>query len=275
MARNIKTTGPKTARLVAALYDEGKTIFSVEDAAKILGAPKAIVSNLLGKAQARGVVTRLRRGTYILVPSVMGSETLYAGDPLLVADRLMENRPHYLSHGTAMAVHNMTTQPRIVVIVSCVDPPARSIVAQGTEIRVTSIPQTEFFGTKQHWIDSGVGVTVSDIERTVVDCLRRPDLCGGYIEIDRGSWMKRDDIDVDRLVDYAIRLGVGAVCARLGYLLDSCSMGTDVHRDELQRHLRTTYNLLDPSMPTEGRYMARWKLRLNVGQDEIEATRSS
>jgi predicted transcriptional regulator of viral defense system len=275
MKYNMKTLGPKTAKLVATLYDEGKTLFSVNDAARILGDPTAIVSNLLGKAQARGVVTRLRRGTYILVPSAMGSETLYAGDPLLVADRLMEDRPHYLSHGTAMAVHGMTTQPRIVVIVSCVDPPARSIVAQGAEIRVTSIPESEIFGTKRHWLDSGVSVTVSDIERTVVDCLRRPDLCGGYIEVDRGSWMKRDDIDVDRLVEYAVRLGIGAVCARLGYLLDSCSLGTDVHREALRRHLRTTYNLLDPSMPAEGRYMARWKLRLNVGQDEIEATRST
>ncbi len=275
MTYNIKTLGPQTAKLVAALYDEGKTVFSVADAVAILGTSAVIVSNLLGKAQARGVVTRLRRGTYILVPPNMGSEMVYAGDPLLVADRLMEDRPHYLSHGTAMAVHGMTTQPRILVTVSCVHPPARSITAQGTEIRVTSIPETEVFGTMRHWIESGTSVWVSDMERTVIDCLRRPDLCGGYIEIDRGTWMRRDDLDPDKLVAYAIRLGVGAVCTRLGYLLDSCDLGTDAHREELGRFVRTTYNLLDPSMPAEGSYMARWKLRLNVGQDEIEASRGT
>ena len=87
--------------------------------------------------------------------------------------------------------------------------------------------------------------------------------------------MRRDDLDPDKLVAYAIRLGVGAVCTRLGYLLDSCDMGTHLHREELGRFVKTTYNLLDPSMPAEGSYMARWKLRLNVGQDEIEASRST
>jgi len=33
--------------------------------------------------------------------------------------------------------------------------------------------------------------------------------------------MRRDDIDSGKLVDYALRLSVGAVIRRLGYLLET------------------------------------------------------
>lgn len=271
----MKTLGPQTAKLVTALQDENRTIFTVDDAVRILGTPRNLTSNMLGKAERRGVVTRLRRGTYTLVPFELGSETTYAGNPLVVADRLMGERKHFLSHGTALAIHDMTTQPRLLVTVSAVDPPASRIVAQGTEIRTVAVAPDEVFGVTEKWLDNRDKVQVSDRERTIIDCLRRPDLCGGYIEADAGAWMRRSELDPGRLVDYAVRLGIGSVISRTGYLLDSCGLGTDTDRGKLARLLTKTYHLLDPSAPAGGRYDAKWRLRLNVGQDEIEAVRST
>jgi predicted transcriptional regulator of viral defense system len=273
--RTMKTLGNQTAKLVTSLQDAGQTIFTVDDAARILAAPRNLVSNLLGKAERRGVVTRLRRGTYTLVPYELGSETVYAGDPLLVASKLMGDRQHFLSHGTALAIHGMTTQPRLVVTVSAVDPPTRKINAQGTEIKIVGVRAEQIFGVTTHWIGGGDKLPVSDRERTIIDCLQRPELCGGYIEVDAGTWMVRDRIDAAKLVDYAIHLGVGAVIRRVGHLLDSCRIGTEADRKKLAAHLTKTFDPLDPSMPAQGRYDARWRLRLNIPQDEIEAVRST
>src|SRR6266481_4772664 len=113
----MKTLGIQTAKLVVKLQDEQRTIFTIDDAARVLGGPRPLVSNLLGKAQRRGIVTRLRRGTYTLVPFELGSEAVYAGDPLVVADKLVGANTHFLSHGTALAIHEMTVQPRILVTV--------------------------------------------------------------------------------------------------------------------------------------------------------------
>ncbi|MDB5581095.1 MAG: Transcriptional regulator [Bradyrhizobium sp.] len=272
---NMRTLGPQTAKLVTGLQDESRTIFTVDDAVRIVGSPRNLVSNMLGKAERRGVVTRLRRGTYTLVPFELGSETTYAGDPLVVADRLMGDREHFLSHGTALAVHGMTTQPRLLVTVSAVAPPSPKIVAQGTEIRTVSVAPDEIFGTTTHWTNGRDKVSVSDRERTILDCLRRPDLCGGYIEVDVGAWMVRDRLDATKLVDYAIRLDIGSVISRVGYLLDSCRIGTDTDRKRLANLLTKTYHLLDPSLSAGGRYDARWRLRLNVEQSEIEAVRNT
>jgi predicted transcriptional regulator of viral defense system len=273
--RTMKTLGSQTAKLITGLQDARQTIFTVDDAARILATPRNLVSNLLGKAEQRGVVTRLRRATYTLVPYELGSETVYAGDPLLVASKLMGHRQHFLSHGTALAIHGMTTQPRLVVTVSAIDPPARKINAQGTEIKIVGVRAEQFFGVTTHWIGDGEKVPVSDRERTIIDCLQRPELCGGYIDVDAGTWMVRERIDTAKLVDYAMRLRVGAVIRRVGHLLDSCSIGTEADRKTLAAHLTKTYDPLDPSLPAQGRYDARWRLRLNVEQDEIEAVRST
>lgn len=84
-----------------------------------------------------------------------------------------------------------------------------------------------------HWVDDRDRVPVTDRERTIVDCLQRPDLCGGYLEVDAGTWTVRDRVDTAKLVHYAIHLGVGAVMRRVGYLLNSCEIGTDTDRIDL------------------------------------------
>ncbi|OAF08698.1 transcriptional regulator [Bradyrhizobium centrolobii] len=275
MVITMKTLGSQSAKLVQTLHDERKSIFTIKDAARILQSPKNVVSNMLGKAQQRGIVTRLQRGLYTLVPAELGSETVYAGDPLVVADHLPGERLHYLSHGTALAIHGMTLQPRIVVTVSAVGSPSRTINVQGTEIRIVNIRESQVFGIEKHWVDPGVSVQVSDVERTIIDCLRRPDLCGGYAEADVGTWIVRDRVRTQTLVDYALRLNVGAVIRRLGYLLDSCQIGTEDDRARLTEKLSATYHPLDPSLPADGPHSAKWRLRLNVSREELEAQRGS
>ena len=87
--------------------------------------------------------------------------------------------------------------------------------------------------------------------------------------------MVRERIRTSKLVEYALRLDIGAVIRRLGYLLDSCQIGTDDDRARLSAKLTPTYHLLDPSMPADGPHAATWRLRLNVDQEEIQAQRST
>jgi len=83
--------------------------------------------------------------------------------------------------------------------------------------------------------------------------------------------MRRDDIDSGKLVDYALRLSVGAVIRRLGYLLETYEVGAPRELNRLRRRLTPTYAILDPLLPDEGKFTTRWRLRLNVSPDEIKA----
>ncbi len=72
-------------------------------------------------------------------------------------------------------------------------------------------------------------------------------------------------------VDYALRLGVGAVVRRLGFLLETFEVDASVDIERLRTALTATYAPLDPLMPAEGPWHARWRVRVNVEPDELRA----
>jgi predicted transcriptional regulator of viral defense system len=110
---------------------------------------------------------------------------------------------------------------------------------------------------------------VSDLERTIVDCLHRPDLCGGIVEVARGLWAKRQEVDFAQLGRYAIRLDHKAVAKRLGFLLDVYDLGTSETTGVLREMVTASYTSLDPTLPASGRYLSKWKIRVNVSPDEL------
>jgi len=88
----------------------------------------------------------------------------------------------------------------------------------------------------------------------------------------KGFWMRRQDMEVKKLAEYALLLDIGAVYRRLGYLLELFETAESGQLELLHKKLTATYMLLDPMLPPEGRFIARWRLRLNVSPEEIEAT---
>jgi predicted transcriptional regulator of viral defense system len=265
-----KTLGPKSALLVTELHERGRPIFTLADAESITGLQATSARTLVHKLAARGVATRLRPGVFQLVPPELGRESQYLGNPYVVARELMGGAPYYLSHASAMDIHAMVTQPQLDV---CVTSPkamrGRSIL--GTPFRFVRCKLDHIFGTTDHWVTKQEQITVSDLERTVLDGLRQPEYCGGVTEVAKGLWIRRADMDVARLVDYALRLNVGAVMRRVGFLMELYDLGTAADRERLRGCATGTYSLLDPVMPPQGKHSARWHLRLNVDPDELRA----
>ncbi len=54
--------------------------------------------------------------------------------------------------------------------------------------------EKHFFGTKKIWIDNFNKVVCSDLEKTIIDCLFKPDYAGGIVEIARAIYIFRDKI---------------------------------------------------------------------------------
>jgi predicted transcriptional regulator of viral defense system len=268
--RAAKTLGPRAAQLVVMLHERGRHVFTLADVADITGLEKASVRSFVRKLADRGIATRLRSGLYILVPFELGLAREYLGNPYVVARELVGGKTYYLSHASAMDLHGMVTQPQLVVYVTS-PAPMRGRTVLGTEFRFVRCKRADVFGTAEHWVDKQEKVVASDIERTVIDGLKQPEHCGGLTDVAKGLSMRRTDVSAKKLVDYALRLGVGAVIRRLGYLMEVYGIGTSEELARLRQDLTSTYNLLDPVLPPEGKFLARWRLRLNVSLEEIHA----
>jgi predicted transcriptional regulator of viral defense system len=265
-----KTLGPQAAKLVTILHERTRSVFRLEDVRNITGLSESSARSFVRKLVDRGVATRLKPGLYVLVPFELGRERQYPGNPLVVAREIMNGEDYYLSHATAMEIHGMTTQPQLVVTVST-PKPRRSVTALGVEFRFVRCRRTHFFGLTEHWVTKQEKVRVSDLERTIIDGLKQPEHCGGVTEVARGLWMRRRDVNLDRLVQYARRIGVGAVVRRLGFLLETYEMAGVPDLDRLRNGLTATYVRLDPVLPAEGKRLRRWRLQVNVDPEELRA----
>jgi predicted transcriptional regulator of viral defense system len=147
--------------------------------------------------------------------------------------------------------------------------PIRPRVVFGSQFFFVFCKPDHFFGVEEHWVTKTEKVRVSDLERTVIDGLKLPEHCGGVSEVAKGIWIRREDLSVDRLSDYAFRLDIGAVIRRLGFLLETFSLGSEAQISRLRKRLTSSYAILDPVLPDEGGYSSRWKLRLNIEAQEL------
>jgi predicted transcriptional regulator of viral defense system len=270
----LKTLGPRAAQLVVELNERRQQIFSLADVADITGLGPSAARNLVANAETRGIVTRLKPGLYNLVPFERGRDTSHVSNPYLIARTLVGDAPYFISHGSALELHRMVTQPQLAIIVSCTKR-LRPQHIHGYEFRFVEVKPEDVFGLTEIWITSEEQVMVSDPERTIIDGLDHPQYVGGVTEVAKGLWMKRDTLRVDRLIDYALRLGVGAVIRRLGYLLEYYDLADSAALEPLRARLTPTYQRLDPLFPNEGRMLARWRIRLNIEPDELDLIRSN
>jgi predicted transcriptional regulator of viral defense system len=265
-----KTLGSTSARLLTVLAEENRTIFSVADAQQVLGSSYDATLKALRRLTRAGWLVRLTAGRYAIVPLSSGEEATPQVNRYVVAPEMLGETPYYISHESAMDVHNMLTRPVTTVIVTT---PRRLAGREilGVPYRFVYAPPSALWGSEPAWVTPYEQVTVSDLERTVLDGLARPDLCAGVSQVATNLWIRQDDFDWDKMAQYAHKLGRRAIAKRLGYLLELYDLGTPSLIDSLQKMVTASYAQLDPLLPEGGSYLARWRLRLNLEPETLQA----
>ena len=127
-----------------------------------------------------------------------------------------------------------------------------------------------FFGKKKIWIDNFNKVYCSDLEKTFIDCLFKPDYAGGIVEIARAIYISRDKIKFNLLLDYAKKFDSQSVIKRLGFLLESLEINSDII-DNLQKIKTASYAVLDTELPKTGSRVNRWSIQQNLDTATIRS----
>ena len=251
--------GKKDRERLSAVLREASGVLSVGDAAKVLGLSRAATAKLLARWAQKGWLSRIRRGFYVPVPLESATADVALEDPWLIACRLYS--PCYIGGWSAAEYWGLTEQIfRTLVVLTTQRPRHRRPSIRGTDFLVRTIPEKALFGLKPVWRGK-VKLFVSDPSRTVLDMLNDPALGGGIRStVDMfTNYLRSDKKDLRLLIDYARRLGNGAVFKRLGYLLERFSPD-DQEAIALCRENLTAGNVkLDPKLPAD-RLVTRWRL---------------
>jgi predicted transcriptional regulator of viral defense system len=266
-----KTLGPVSASLLLRLSAEGKTIFSIDDAQAITDKSYQAAGAILSQLTQKGWLVRLTPGTYLIVPLEAGLENIPMADRYVIAREVLDPLPHYISHYSAMSLHQMTTQPVNTVYVT-VPRQRTSRTIAGVDYRFVYANERFFWGWEPVWVTDQEQVRVSNLEKTLLDCVIQPHLCGGVGELAKGLWLRKNALDEGRLIAHAQRLNHKAAVKRIGFLLETYDVGHPETISALQSMINQSYDPLDPTLPDEGPYRARWRLRINLDSEELKAT---
>ncbi len=205
--------------------------------------------SVLKQHVAAGNLLNVRRGLYARVPEGADAAT-FRVDPYLLASRLTADAV-IAYHSALQLLGKAHSQSQRLTYLSAHR--AKPFTFQDTEFVPVLAPAAlrelpDLGGGLREERRHGLVVRVTGYERTLVDVLDAPEHGGGWEEIWR-SLEGIEFLDLDFVVDYALRIGSALTAARVGFFLEQ-------HKDDLlveDRHLEA----LRARAPTQPRYFER------------------
>jgi len=269
MAIKDKILSYPVAFLLDKINEQNKKCFTIDEAYLLLSdSAKDNVKRMLSNITKRGLLMRVKEGLYYVIPFEQDPKT-FMPDWHLLSQYLVGDAEYYIGYFSALQIHSLTTQPNLkeqIVVNKQIKP--STLFVKEIPFQFIYHNEKHFFGNKKTWIDSFNRVQCSDLEKTIIDSLFKPEYAGGINEISKSIYKIKDKIDYSKILQYAKRFNSQAVIKRLGFLLELLEI-KHCAIDELQKLRTNSTVLLEPSYPKEGKIISRWAIQQNIDTESI------
>jgi len=269
MAIKDKNISFQANALLDSLIEYKKACFDIDTAYNILkNSSQDAVKRLLSDMTKRGLLMRVKEGLYHIIPFEQDPKT-FMPDWHLLSQYLVGDAEYYIGYFSALQIYSLTTLPNLkeqIVVNKQIKP--STLFVKEIPFQFIFHNEKHFFGNKKTWVDSFNRVQCSDLEKTIIDCLFKPEYAGGITEIAKAIYKIKDEIDYSKILQYAKRFDSQAVIKRLGFLLELLEI-THSSINELQKMRTNSMILLEPSYPKEGRTISRWAIQQNIDTESI------
>jgi predicted transcriptional regulator of viral defense system len=263
-------------RLLRQLFLRGKRIFTVKDAesaAQMENIPHRQLNKILSNLAKQRRVMRLRRGLYVSIGLLAEYSNLH---PFVISAYLIQ--PSVISHWSALQHHGLTEQIPQVVTASTptkvVTPSMREKQSNlsktkhaweisGTRYEYINVQERHFFGIEKIWLDENFNVSITDKERTLLDVFIYTKMFGGIGEALGILENALPNINIQKLVEYAIRYDKKSLAKRLGWALEYFGVPNNIVAPLLKVPIKY-FCRLDPSGPATGECDKRWMIQNNL-----------
>ncbi len=250
--------GKKSSRLLSELAEKNKFIFTVNDAVKILKEKKSSTIKLLHDLTKNKWLFRLSRGKYLILPLEAGVKPEFTEHEFIIASNLIS--PYYISYWSALNYYGFTEQVSKTVFVATTKR-KREMNLLGIKIQFVTIKKDKFFGFKKILVNNHP-VNIAEKEKVIIDCLDLLRNCGGIVEVIKAIDSAKEELDLNKLEDYAKKMKNQAIINRLGYILELLNIGTKLKPG---KH----YVFLDPLLKKKISCNAKWKIIENIPKTDL------
>ena len=237
-----------------------KNTFTFDELVDISKIRKDVLWVILSRLEKKGWIERIEKGKYMIIP--LGAEKgKYTLNEFVIGSMLV--KPYAVAYWSALHYYGLTEQiPNTVFIQTTARKKKQDIEIFGVRYRVVRVKDTKFFGIRKEWIEE-TQINTTDREKTIIDCLDKPQYCGGVVEVAKA--LKNENLNKEKLLEYAQQIANSGVMRRLGYLCDFLKI--DINISPLKTR---NYLLLDPTMPHRGPRNSKWRLIINLDDKTLE-----
>ncbi len=238
------------------LDEYGYDIFSVQ---MIIDTKRLSVNKIhqaIRTLSRSGLIVKLERGKYIR-SSFM--------DSFVIGNFLAPDGG--IAYWSALNYHGLTEQFVNVVFVQTAKRKTEELNVNGLRYKIIKVNNRKVTGYRT----VGYGnhqYKITDLEKTVVDCFDMPHLAGWYQEIIKA--FNRADLNQNRLIKYCKAINNKSVIKRLAFLaefLEKPKMEKFI--DFAQKSINKDYSVFEIEHSRKGKINKRWKLIMNMDEDEI------
>lgn len=171
-----------------------------------------------------------------------------------------------VAYWSAMNFHGLTEQiPNVIFVQTSQRKKDKSIF--GVRYKFIKVKENKLIGYKTEWYEN-LEFNITDVEKTIVDCFDLPKYSGGYPEIVKAFNIA--ELSAIKLVKYCKSMNNLSIVKRLAYLTELLNKPKmDYFLNYALSIMNKKYNLFEHDGEKTGRTNRRWRLVLNINDDEI------
>jgi predicted transcriptional regulator of viral defense system len=236
-----------------------KPTFNIDEAREVFS--KNLPPQFVDRLERKGWIRRIKRGRFAVIPLSSGESRATQLHEFLIAMELVS--PAAIAYWSALNHHGMTEQiPRTVFVATNHHVQKSTRETLGITFQVICVQPKKFFGIETDWINEQP-FSITDKEKTIIDGLDLPKYVGGVGEIAKALAQSWNELNEEKLREYAAKIGNTAVGKRLGFLMEALGLGNP---ESLRKSLSfgAGFSSLDPTLPKKGKHSRRWGLLINA-----------
>lgn len=263
-----RSLSKREADLVLALEWDKQRLITIQDIVKRMRCSRNYAYKLAHLLQKKGWLESVAPGRFLLIGAERGPKGVPDMNPYFVA-RLLP-KPYFFAYRFACVHHGLLTQvPNVVHI--ALSRPKQPIELKNMRFKFIELSCARFFGYEELDV-MGEKINVSNLERSVLDALDRPELVGGIESAAQAISHGGKKINFRRLLDYLRRFNDSALSRRFGYL---CELLGIVLPKDMSAYLASHRKRIPAYLGaprrwgTAGKVNKRWSLILNVPQEDL------
>ncbi|MFT4343683.1 MAG: type IV toxin-antitoxin system AbiEi family antitoxin domain-containing protein [Candidatus Woesearchaeota archaeon] len=214
-------------------------VFTPQDVSLLLGFSKTKTYNIIKALKKKGCIETISSGRYCFSDA----------NEFLVGSYF--NHPSYVSFLSALNYYGFSDNlPKKLTFVS-------RKYKNHARFQYVCLSQKRFFGYRKEG-----DIIIADKEKVFIDSLLFPKYAGGIKEISRLLRNHLDELNIDKLISYALQVQSKMVARRLGFILNE-RLHTKQKKKLLQR-IGNGVGFLDPNIKMQKDLNNEWLLYTRV-----------